>query len=73
MHINDESAYINQGQAIYIPPGSKQHIQNTGDGELKFLAIVHPMWKKEDEVILTSLADETSSTNPSAQSKERRR
>jgi mannose-6-phosphate isomerase-like protein (cupin superfamily) len=51
MHIDDESAVVSQGQAVYIPPGSKQHIQNTGTDDLKFLAIVHPMWRKEDEVV----------------------
>jgi mannose-6-phosphate isomerase-like protein (cupin superfamily) len=51
MHIDNESATVAQGQAVYIPPGSKQYIQNTGTDDLKFLAIVHPMWKKEDEVV----------------------
>ncbi len=51
MHIDDESAAVTQGQAVYIPPGSKQYIQNTGTDDLKFLAIVHPMWRKEDEVV----------------------
>ena len=54
IHIDDESAYVGQGQAIYIPPGSRQHIKNTGAKDLKFLGIVHPMWRKEDEVILAS-------------------
>ena len=52
MHIDDESASVTQGQAVYIPPGSKQYIQNMGTDDLKFLGIVHPMWRKEDEVIL---------------------
>lgn len=51
MHIDDESAAVAQGHAVYIPPGSKQYIQNTGTDDLKFLAIVHPMWRKEDEVV----------------------
>ena len=52
MHIDDESAAVAQGQAVYIPPGSKQYIQNTGTDDLKFLGIVYPMWRKEDEVVL---------------------
>jgi mannose-6-phosphate isomerase-like protein (cupin superfamily) len=52
MHIDNESAAVKQGQAVYIPPGSKQYIQNMGTDDLKFLGIVHPMWRKEDEVIL---------------------
>jgi len=51
MHIDDESATVAQGQAVYIPPGSKQYIQNTGTDDLKILCLVHPMWRKEDEVV----------------------
>jgi mannose-6-phosphate isomerase-like protein (cupin superfamily) len=51
MQIDGESASVERGQAIYIPPGSRQHIQNTGTDDLKFLCIVYPMWRKEDEQI----------------------
>jgi mannose-6-phosphate isomerase-like protein (cupin superfamily) len=52
MFIDNESALVNTGQAIYIPPGSIQHIKNLGTDDLKFLCIVYPSWKKEDEVIV---------------------
>lgn len=52
MHIDDEFAKVKAGQAIYIPPNSKQYIQNTGPGDLKFLCIVDPAWKIEDEEVL---------------------
>ena len=52
MHIDNESENIKAGQAIYIPPGSKQFIENVGKNDLKFLCIVDPAWKKEDEVVL---------------------
>ncbi len=52
MHINDETARVSQGQAVYIPPGSKQYIQNAGKTQLKFLCIVDPAWQKQDEEIL---------------------
>ena len=52
MHINNESKKVNSGQAIYIPPTSTQYIENTGKSDLKFLCIVDPAWKKQDEVIL---------------------
>jgi mannose-6-phosphate isomerase-like protein (cupin superfamily) len=52
MHIDDESEEVQPGQVIYIPANSRQYIQNTGDGELKFLAIVHPMWSADDEEII---------------------
>lgn len=52
MHIDDESAKVHSGQVIYIPRHSKQCIKNTGAKDLKFLCIVEPAWKKEDEEIL---------------------
>jgi len=52
MHIDNESARVLPGQVIYIPPDSVQYIKNTGEGDLKFLCIVDPAWRKEDEEIL---------------------
>jgi mannose-6-phosphate isomerase-like protein (cupin superfamily) len=49
MNIDSEQAEVGTGQAIVIPPGSWQHIRNTGRVDLKFLCIVHPMWRIEDE------------------------
>jgi mannose-6-phosphate isomerase-like protein (cupin superfamily) len=49
MHIDSEQAEVYTGQAILIPPGSWQHIRNTGRTDLKFLCIVHPIWHAEDE------------------------
>ena len=52
MHIEGEAKEIKTGQAVYIPPNAKQYIQNTGESDLKFLCIVDPAWKKDDESIL---------------------
>jgi mannose-6-phosphate isomerase-like protein (cupin superfamily) len=51
MHINEESATVRAGQVIYIPPHAKQFIQNTGKLDLKFLCIVDPAWRAEDEEV----------------------
>ncbi len=51
MHIDSEQAEVGTGQAVLIPPGSWQHIRNTGKVDLKFLCIVHPMWHAEDEEV----------------------
>ena len=51
MHIDSEKADVGTGMAILIPPGSWQHIHNTGEAELKFLCIVSPMWRAEDEEV----------------------
>ncbi|OGS46975.1 MAG: mannose-6-phosphate isomerase [Elusimicrobia bacterium RIFOXYD2_FULL_34_15] len=52
MHIDNETEKVTAGQAIYIPPNSKQYIKNTGNSDLKFICIVDPAWRKEDEKIL---------------------
>lgn len=52
MHIDDETEEVQPGQVIYIPQNSKQHIENTGNEELKFLAIVYPTWRAEDEELV---------------------
>ncbi len=52
MHINDESQILNVGDTVYIPPNSKQYIKCTSETELKFICIVDPAWRVEDEVIL---------------------
>ncbi|NQT89986.1 MAG: cupin domain-containing protein [Candidatus Omnitrophica bacterium] len=51
MYIDDESQEVEPGCAIYIPPHAKQYIKNTGGGELKFICIVDPAWRKEDEEV----------------------
>ncbi|HWQ19846.1 MAG TPA: cupin domain-containing protein [Methanotrichaceae archaeon] len=49
MHIDAETSQVMPGQAVYIPPGAWQHIENTGVTDLKFLCIVYPMWRAGDE------------------------
>jgi mannose-6-phosphate isomerase-like protein (cupin superfamily) len=51
MNIEGEEADVRRGQAVFIPPGSWQHIRNSGSTDLEFLAIVYPFWKKEDEEV----------------------
>ena len=51
MHIGEEAAQVHSGQAIVIPANAKQCIRNTGTTDLKFLCIVDPAWRKEDEVV----------------------
>ena len=52
MHIDNESARVLPGQVVYIPPDAIQYIKNIGQVDLKFLCIVDPAWRKEDEEIL---------------------
>jgi mannose-6-phosphate isomerase-like protein (cupin superfamily) len=51
MHIGEESGEVIPGQAIYIPPMAWQCISNQGPDDLKFICIVDPAWRKEDEFL----------------------
>jgi mannose-6-phosphate isomerase-like protein (cupin superfamily) len=52
MHIGEEAAEVTAGDAVYIPPGSVQWLENTGKGKIEFLCIVDPAWRPEDEKAL---------------------
>lgn len=52
MHIGDEAAEVSSGDAVHIPPGSVQWLENTGEEEIEFVCIVDPAWRPEDEEIL---------------------
>lgn len=52
MYIDEENTKVGPGQAVYIPPHARQYIQNTGTVDLKFLCIVDPAWRVENEEIL---------------------
>ena len=52
MHIGEEEAVLEPGQAVYIPPGEIQFIENISKNELKFLCIVSPPWSVEDDEIV---------------------
>lgn len=49
MHVGAESASVSAGDAVYIPPGSTQWLENAGAGEIEFVCIVDPAWRPEDE------------------------
>ena len=51
MHINDAIEIVKPEQAIYIPPHAQQFIENIGTTDLKFLCIVDPAWRMEDEEV----------------------
>lgn len=52
MYIDGKNAKVHSGQAVYIPPHAKQYIKNTGTIDLKFLCIVDPAWRSDDEEIM---------------------
>jgi mannose-6-phosphate isomerase-like protein (cupin superfamily) len=52
MHIGEETSRVEAGEAVYIPPGSVQWLENSGKEEIEFLCIVDPAWRPEDEETL---------------------
>lgn len=52
LSVNDEKIVVRKDDSVYVPPQSKQFIENTGSADLKFLCIVDPAWKSQDEEIL---------------------
>lgn len=52
MYINGEVGEVEKYDTVDIPPGAVQCLENIGEEELEFLAIVDPAWTKEDEIVL---------------------
>ena len=51
IHIDEESFTMSKDDSIYVAPMSLQFIENIGKEDLRFLCIVEPAWKQEDEII----------------------
>ena len=50
--IDGEVTNVEAGTALYVPPGGRQSLENTGNRDIEFLCLVDPAWKAEDERIL---------------------
>ena len=50
IHVDDQSEKIEKNQSVYIPPLSKQYLENTGQTELTVLCILDPAWNPDDEI-----------------------
>ena len=50
--VSDQSYLLQKDDSAYVPPNAEQFIENTGNGILRFLCIVEPAWKADDEVLL---------------------
>jgi len=51
MMVNDEACDVVAGSMVYVPPGAKQSLENTGPDEIEFLCLVDPAWRMEDETV----------------------
>jgi mannose-6-phosphate isomerase-like protein (cupin superfamily) len=52
LYVDDEKIDVKKDSSVYVAPMSKQHIENIGNSELRFLCIVDPAWKQDDEILL---------------------
>lgn len=52
LSVNGEKITVSKDDSVYVPPLSEQFIENTGSTDLRFLCIVDPAWKSQDETIL---------------------
>ena len=50
--INEDTYQLEKDDSVYVPPNSKQFIENTGSINLRFLCIVEPAWKADNEILL---------------------
>jgi mannose-6-phosphate isomerase-like protein (cupin superfamily) len=49
LHVDDENRILGVGDAALVPAGAVQWIENPGDAELRFAAIVSPPWRAEGD------------------------
>ena len=52
LEIDKQVFNLKINDSAYVPPNSKQFIENIGSVKLRFLCIVEPAWKADDDEIL---------------------
>ena len=52
LDINNEKFELKKNDSAYVPPNSEQFLENIGSEKLRFLCIVEPAWKPEDDKLL---------------------
>jgi len=52
LNIDEDTFQLEKDDSVYVAPNSKQFIENSGSGILRFLCIVQPAWKAENEILL---------------------
>lgn len=50
--IDGHTCSVGAGSAVYVPPGARQSLENTGTTDVEFLCLVDPPWRMEDETVL---------------------
>jgi len=52
LRVDDQKFELEKDDSIYVPPNSRQFLENIGSGNLRFLCIVEPAWKADNEILL---------------------
>ena len=50
--VDDSVVAVEPGAVVYVPPGGKQSLENSGSSAIEFLCLVDPAWRLEDEEVL---------------------
>jgi mannose-6-phosphate isomerase-like protein (cupin superfamily) len=50
MTVGDERQEVSAGDAVYIPPGSRHTLENTGTDEMRIVLVCGPAFSHEDEI-----------------------
>ena len=50
--VDDSVVEVETGSVVYVPPGGKQSLENSGPTAIEFLCLVDPAWRPEDEEVL---------------------
>lgn len=50
--VDDSVVAVEPGSVVYVPPGGKQSLENSGPSAIEFLCLVDPAWRQEDEEVL---------------------
>ena len=52
--IDEGEVPVEAGTTLYVPPGGRQSLKNTGSKDIEFLCLVEPAWRVEDEQVFDS-------------------
>lgn len=52
LKVDGESFEVKKNDSAFVPPMAEQSLENKGAKDLKFLCVVDPSWKQENEIVL---------------------
>lgn len=52
LHISERTLSVRAGTLAEVPRGEIQYLENSGKGNMEFLCLVRPAWRKDEEEII---------------------